>query len=44
MVNSYKKSTDIESLEKLMLELGVEIDLRSDFVQGYDTPDYNFIK
>ena len=44
MLKLYQKKTDIEGLEKLMLQLGVEIDLKSQNIEEYDTPDYKAIK
>ena len=44
MLKSFKKKSDIEDLQKLILELGVEIDLKTEDLDDYETPDYNLIK
>ena len=44
MIASFQKRSDIQSLEKLMQELGLEIDLKACDVSGYETPDYDSIK
>ena len=41
---TYQKRSDILALEKLMLELGVEIDLNINSLVAYDTPNYEMIK
>ena len=41
---TYQKRSDIMDLQKLMLELGVDIDLQVKSLQPYDTPNYEMIK
>ena len=44
MIASFQKRSDIQSLEKIMQKLGLEIDLKACDISGYDTPDYDNIK
>ena len=44
MIKSFQKRSDIEALQKLMHELGIDIDLGAEGIEEYNTPDYYSIK
>ena len=44
MLKLYQKRTDIEDLQVLLIELGVNVDLDIEDLQGYDSPNYSKIK